>query len=108
MWEACEALKDALLVLGPGIDGGKDSLSMAAKVIQFYAIVLYCIALYCFVLYCIVLCCIVISLLHFNSILVYSIYHISLILVQFNSIKLNGFLSNTPALLVFMIHVICL
>ena len=34
MWEACEALRDALLVLGPGIDGGKDSLSMAAKVIQ--------------------------------------------------------------------------
>ena len=33
MWEACEALRDALLVLGPGIDGGKDSLSMAAKVI---------------------------------------------------------------------------
>ena len=32
MWEACEALRDALLVLGPGIDGGKDSLSMAAKV----------------------------------------------------------------------------
>ena len=34
MWEACEALRDALLVLGPGIDGGKDSLSMAAKVRQ--------------------------------------------------------------------------
>lgn len=32
MWEACEALRDSLLVLGPGIDGGKDSLSMAAKV----------------------------------------------------------------------------
>ena len=40
MWEACEALKDALLVLGPGIDGGKDSLSMAAKVIKLYCIVL--------------------------------------------------------------------
>jgi phosphoribosylformylglycinamidine synthase len=23
MWRACEALRDALLVLGPGIDGGK-------------------------------------------------------------------------------------
>ena len=33
MWEACEALRDALIVLGPAIDGGKDSLSMAAKVI---------------------------------------------------------------------------
>ena len=32
MWTACEALRDALLVLGPGIDGGKDSLSMAARV----------------------------------------------------------------------------
>ena len=32
MWQACEALRDALLVLGPGIDGGKDSLSMAAQV----------------------------------------------------------------------------
>ena len=32
MWEACEALCDALKVLGPSIDGGKDSLSMAAKV----------------------------------------------------------------------------
>lgn len=32
MWEACEALKDALIFLGPAIDGGKDSLSMAAKV----------------------------------------------------------------------------
>ena len=30
--QACEALRDALLVLGPGIDGGKDSLSMAAQV----------------------------------------------------------------------------
>eukprot|EP00595_Chromulina_sp_UTEXLB2642_P003480 CAMPEP_0196763828 /NCGR_PEP_ID=MMETSP1095-20130614/4841_1 /TAXON_ID=96789 ORGANISM="Chromulina nebulosa, Strain UTEXLB2642" /NCGR_SAMPLE_ID=MMETSP1095 /ASSEMBLY_ACC=CAM_ASM_000446 /LENGTH=1200 /DNA_ID=CAMNT_0042117895 /DNA_START=396 /DNA_END=3995 /DNA_ORIENTATION=+ len=32
MWEACEALRDTLLALGPSIDGGKDSLSMAAKV----------------------------------------------------------------------------
>ena len=32
MWEACEALKDLLIFLGVGIDGGKDSLSMAAQV----------------------------------------------------------------------------
>jgi phosphoribosylformylglycinamidine synthase len=32
MWDACVALKDALVSLGVGIDGGKDSLSMAAKV----------------------------------------------------------------------------
>jgi len=32
MWDACVALRDCLLALGPGIDGGKDSLSMAAKV----------------------------------------------------------------------------
>jgi phosphoribosylformylglycinamidine synthase len=32
MWEACEAIRDILLELGPSIDGGKDSLSMAAKV----------------------------------------------------------------------------
>ena len=32
MWQACEALKDALIALGPSIDGGKDSLSMAARV----------------------------------------------------------------------------
>ena len=32
MWHTCEALRDVLLQLGPGIDGGKDSLSMAAKV----------------------------------------------------------------------------
>jgi len=32
MYEACEALKEALVFLGPAIDGGKDSLSMAAKV----------------------------------------------------------------------------
>ena len=34
MWEACEALKDLLIFLGVGIDGGKDSLSMAAQVIN--------------------------------------------------------------------------
>ena len=32
MWDACKALRDGLLELGVGIDGGKDSLSMAAKV----------------------------------------------------------------------------
>ncbi len=32
MWDACAALCDALKVLGPAIDGGKDSLSMAAKI----------------------------------------------------------------------------
>ena len=31
MYDACEALRDSLLVLGCGIDGGKDSLSMAAQ-----------------------------------------------------------------------------
>lgn len=31
MFDACEALRDALLVVGIGIDGGKDSLSMAAR-----------------------------------------------------------------------------
>jgi phosphoribosylformylglycinamidine synthase len=31
MWDACVALKDAFLSLGIGIDGGKDSLSMAAR-----------------------------------------------------------------------------
>jgi phosphoribosylformylglycinamidine synthase len=31
MYDACEALRDALLVVGIGIDGGKDSLSMAAR-----------------------------------------------------------------------------
>lgn len=31
MYDACEALRDALLALGASIDGGKDSLSMAAK-----------------------------------------------------------------------------
>jgi phosphoribosylformylglycinamidine synthase len=31
MYDACEALRDSLLALGAGIDGGKDSLSMAAK-----------------------------------------------------------------------------
>jgi glycosyltransferase A (GT-A) superfamily protein (DUF2064 family) len=49
MWEACEALRDALLVLGPGIDGGKDSLSMAAKVIAvsalFSALLCLCLTL---------------------------------------------------------------
>lgn len=32
MWETCEAIRNILLELGPSIDGGKDSLSMAAKV----------------------------------------------------------------------------
>jgi len=31
MWDACVALRDSLLALGVGIDGGKDSLSMAAR-----------------------------------------------------------------------------
>jgi phosphoribosylformylglycinamidine synthase len=31
MYDACEALRDALVSLGVGIDGGKDSLSMAAR-----------------------------------------------------------------------------
>ena len=31
MWDACQALRDALLALGVSIDGGKDSLSMAAR-----------------------------------------------------------------------------
>ena len=31
MWVACEALRDALVEVGVGVDGGKDSLSMAAK-----------------------------------------------------------------------------
>lgn len=31
MYDACRALKDSFLALGCGIDGGKDSLSMAAK-----------------------------------------------------------------------------
>jgi len=31
MYDACEALRDSLLELGCGIDGGKDSLSMAAQ-----------------------------------------------------------------------------
>lgn len=31
MYDACQALRDALLELGVGIDGGKDSLSMAAR-----------------------------------------------------------------------------
>lgn len=34
MYECCEALCEAMKALGPGIDGGKDSLSMAAKVNQ--------------------------------------------------------------------------
>lgn len=33
MWEACEAIRNILIELGPSIDGGKDSLSMAAKVL---------------------------------------------------------------------------
>jgi phosphoribosylformylglycinamidine synthase len=32
MWDACVAMRDSLMQLGVGIDGGKDSLSMAAKV----------------------------------------------------------------------------
>lgn len=31
MYDACEALRDSLIKLGVGIDGGKDSLSMAAR-----------------------------------------------------------------------------
>lgn len=31
MWDACVALREALLQCGVGIDGGKDSLSMAAR-----------------------------------------------------------------------------
>uniref|UniRef100_A0A6U2ZF31 Phosphoribosylformylglycinamidine synthase n=1 Tax=Entomoneis paludosa TaxID=265537 RepID=A0A6U2ZF31_9STRA len=31
MYDACEALRDSLVTLGVGIDGGKDSLSMAAR-----------------------------------------------------------------------------
>ena len=31
MWDACVALRDSLLALGVGVDGGKDSLSMAAR-----------------------------------------------------------------------------
>ena len=31
MYDACTALRDSLLALGVGIDGGKDSLSMAAR-----------------------------------------------------------------------------
>ena len=31
MYDACGALKDAVLALGVGIEGGKDSLSMAAR-----------------------------------------------------------------------------
>jgi phosphoribosylformylglycinamidine synthase len=31
MYDACEALRDSLLTLGVAIDGGKDSLSMAAR-----------------------------------------------------------------------------
>lgn len=32
MWAACEALCGLLRELGPGIDGGKDSLSMSANI----------------------------------------------------------------------------
>eukprot|EP00952_Eustigmatos_sp_NYUAD-ZCMA_P004964 21724-Eustigmatos_ZCMA.PRE.1 len=32
MFDTCKALRDILLVMGVGIDGGKDSLSMAARV----------------------------------------------------------------------------
>jgi phosphoribosylformylglycinamidine synthase len=31
MWDVCTALRDCMLELGVGIDGGKDSLSMAAR-----------------------------------------------------------------------------
>ncbi len=31
MWDACEALRDVMLAVGVSIDGGKDSLSMAAR-----------------------------------------------------------------------------
>ena len=31
MYDACEALRDSLIIFGAGIDGGKDSLSMAAQ-----------------------------------------------------------------------------
>lgn len=31
MYDACEALRDSLIAIGAGIDGGKDSLSMAAQ-----------------------------------------------------------------------------
>ena len=31
MWDACEAMVDLMVTLGVGVDGGKDSLSMAAK-----------------------------------------------------------------------------
>jgi phosphoribosylformylglycinamidine synthase len=34
MYECCSAMRDCLVALGPAIDGGKDSLSMAAKVIN--------------------------------------------------------------------------
>jgi phosphoribosylformylglycinamidine (FGAM) synthase-like enzyme len=33
MHQACAAIRDCLLQLGVGIDGGKDSLTMAAKVL---------------------------------------------------------------------------
>lgn len=32
MYQACSALRDCMRQLGVGIDGGKDSLTMAAKV----------------------------------------------------------------------------
>ena len=32
MYEACEALSKVMRELGPGIDGGKDSLSMSANI----------------------------------------------------------------------------
>lgn len=31
LWDACESMRDAMIKLGVAIDGGKDSLSMAAK-----------------------------------------------------------------------------
>lgn len=34
MYDCCEALRDILMAMGVGIDGGKDSLSMAARVEQ--------------------------------------------------------------------------
>lgn len=34
MYDTCKALRDVLIAIGVGIDGGKDSLSMAARVGQ--------------------------------------------------------------------------
>ena len=32
MWDTCSALRDIMVELGVAVDGGKDSLSMAAQV----------------------------------------------------------------------------